>query len=80
MDKAHWWDNLSIRIIKICSKSLIFPLKLIFNSVLHKGVFSEEWKKSNVVPLHGKDSKNLNKNYRPISLTPTIVKVSERLV
>ena len=48
--------------------------------MLHKGVFSEEWKKSNVVPLHGKDSKNLNKNYRPISLTPTIVKVSERLV
>ena len=48
--------------------------------MLHKGVFTKDWKKSNVVPFHGKDSKNLIKNYRPISLTPTIMKVSERLV
>ena len=72
-DKARGWNNLSIIMIKICSKkSLTLSLKLIFNSMFHEGVFSEDWKKSNVVSVHKikKDSKNLIKNYRPISLLP----------
>ena len=36
--------------------------------------------KSNIVPCHKKDSKNLIKNYRPISLLPIFSKVFERLI
>lgn len=50
------WDKLSIMIIiiiiKICSKSLNLPLKLMFHSMLGKGVFSENWEKNKVVPIH----------------------------
>ena len=35
---------------------------------------------SNVVPCHKKDSKNLIKNYRPISLHPIFSKTFERLI
>ena len=35
--------------------------------------------KSNIVPTHKKKSKNLIKNYRPISLLPIFSKILERL-
>ena len=79
VDKAHGWDQLSIRMIKTCGDSIIFPLKLIFKSIITEGVFPDGWKKSNVVSTRKKESKNLIKNYRPISLLPIFSKVFERL-
>ena len=38
-DKAHGWDQLSIRMIKACGNSISFPLKLIFKSMINEGVF-----------------------------------------
>ena len=78
--KAHGWDNISIRMIKLWGKAIAIPLKLIFRSMLEEGVFPDDWKKSNVVPIHKRDSKNLIKNYRPISLLPIFSKVFERLI
>ena len=80
VDKAHGWDQLSIRMIKICGDAIIFPLKLIFKSMINEGLFPDHWKKSNVVPIQKKESKNLIKNYRPISLFLIFSKVFERLV
>ena len=34
VNKAHDWGNVSIRMIKACSKSLILPLKLTFKGVV----------------------------------------------
>ena len=66
--------------IKLCGKTTAIPLKVIFRSMLEGGVFPDDWKKSNVVPIHKKDSKNLIKNYRPINLLPVFSKVLERLI
>ena len=38
-NKAHGCDNISIKMIKICSQSLILPLKIIFEHSLKKGKF-----------------------------------------
>ena len=35
---------------------------------------------SNVCPIHKKDSKNLKKNYRPISLLPILGKLFEKII
>ena len=43
-------------------------------------MFPDDWEKSNVVPTHKRDSKNLIKNYRPISLLPIFSKIFERLI
>ena len=79
--KAPGWEDISIRMIRmICSKSIAFPLKLLFQSSLEKGIFPGDWEKSNIVPLHKKEDKNLIKNYRPISLLPMFSKIYGRLI
>ena len=79
-NKAHGWDDISIRMIQLCGKSIALPLKLFFKTILEEGTFPEHWKNSNVVPIHNKESKNLIKNYRPISLLPIFSKILERLI
>ena len=74
VDKAYGSDHLSIRMIKTCENSVTFPLKLIFKSVINEVVFPKDWRKSNAVPTDEKESKNLIKNYRPITLLPYLGK------
>ena len=38
-DKAHGQDNISIRMIKICDKSICKPLRKIFNKCLRTDTF-----------------------------------------
>ena len=52
----------------------------VFKSMINEGVFPDDWKKSNVVPINKKESKNLIKNYRTVSLLPIFRKTFERLV
>ena len=78
--KSHGFDNISIKMIKICSESVTIPLKIIFEESLKKGIFPEIWKKANVVPIHKKEDKTLIKNYRPISLLPIFGKIFERVI
>ena len=67
-NKSHGWDNISIRMIKLCGKSIVYPLNLVFEVSLQCGEFPDYWKKANVVPVHKKENKNLVKNYGTISL------------
>ena len=52
------------------------PSQILFLSFLEEGLYQDDWKKSNVVPIHKRESKNLIKNYRPISLLPVFNKES----
>ena len=79
-DKAHGWDNIYIRMIQLCGKKIVLPLQLLFKSMLEEDIFPEDWKKNNVVPAHKKESKNLIKKYRPISLLHIFSKIFERLI
>ena len=78
--KAHGCDNISIKIIKICSESLTVPLRIIFEQSLKEGRFLEIWTKANIVPVHKKEDKNLLKNYRPVSLLSIFSKIFERVI
>ena len=53
--KPHGCDNISIKMIKICSESVTIPLKIIFEESLKKRIFPKIWKKDNIVPIHKKD-------------------------
>ena len=66
--------------VHACGKSIELPLKLLFKIILEEGTFPEDWKKSHVVPINKKESKNLIKNYPPISLLPIFSKIIERLI
>lgn len=80
INKAHGWDNLSIRMIKMCDDVLVKPLMIIFETALLTGNYPEQWKKAHVVPVHKKDNKNLLNNYRPISLLPICGKIFEKCI
>ena len=79
-NKSHGWDNISIKMIKMCGESLALPLKMIFEVALNDGVFPDDWKKGNIVPVHKKDLKTMLINYRPISLLPIFAKIFEKII
>ena len=56
--------------IKICDSALAKPLSIIFNNCIKTGIFPYTWKKSNVIPVHKKNDKQLINNYRSVSLLP----------
>ena len=66
--------------IQLHGKAIVEPLGVLFLSFLEEGVYPDDWKKSNIVPIHKKERKNLIKNYRPISLLPVFSKVFERII
>ena len=77
--KVHGHDDISIRMIKICDKSLLKPLVLLFQNSVKLSYFPVIWKRSNIIPVHKKDDKQLVKNYHPISLLPIFGKIFEKI-
>ena len=75
-NKAHGHDIISIRTLKMSGKAITEPLFKIFKDCLKRGIFPDDWKKGNVVPIFKKDDKQNIKNYRPVSLLPTVARFS----
>ena len=44
-NKAHCWDELPIRLIKLCDNTVVLPLCLIFERCLTTGTYPQFWKK-----------------------------------
>ena len=44
------------------------------------GIFPDIWKKANVLPVHKKESRQIKKNYRPISLLRICGKIFEKVI
>ena len=78
--KAHGHDDISIRMIKICDKSLLKPLTILFQNSTKSSCYPVIWKRSNIIPVHKKNDKQLVKNYRPISPLPIFGKIFEKII
>ena len=66
---------ISIPMLKICGKSVVKPVLIIYKKCLEKGCFPNKWKKANVILVH-----TTMTNYRPISLLSICGKFLERLL
>ena len=66
--------------IKICDKSLLEPFILLFQNSTKLSYFPDIWNRSNIIPVHKKNDKQLLKNYRPISLLPIFGKIFEKII
>jgi hypothetical protein len=73
-------DNISPRLLKTCAQDLAHIFKVIFNQSLHNCKVPELWKTSIIVPVPKKQTAHELNDYRPVALTPTIMKCMERLV
>ena len=80
VNKAHGCDDISIRMIKICDKSLLKPLILLFKNSIKYSCYPDIWKRSNIIPVHKKNDKRLVDSYRPISLLPIFGKIFEKIM
>ena len=79
-DKVHGCDNILTRMLKICNDSIVLPLRHILTKCLEFQMFSTLWKRANVLPIHKKQSRQLIKTYRLISILPICGKIFEKLI
>ena len=49
--EVHGHDGISIRMIKICTKSLLQPLILLFHNSIKSSCYPDIWKRSNIIPV-----------------------------
>ena len=69
---------MSIPMLKICDTAIAEPLKLSYEKCLDTGRYPHLWKKAIIVPAHKTNSRQILKNYRPISLIPICGKIFEK--
>ena len=55
-------------------------LSVLFRGLIRNGSFPACWRTANVVPVVKGQVSSRSENYRPISLTPVLSKVFERLI
>ena len=51
VNKAHGYDGISIKMLKLSSPSIINPLFIIFQKYLKSGIFPDDWRKGSIVPV-----------------------------
>ena len=49
--KAHGHDGISIRMLKLCNLAITKPMSIIYKNCLQGGVFPDNWKKGNIIPV-----------------------------
>ena len=74
------WDDTRANVIKGIKSTIVTPLTHVCNISLRSGIFPEELKKANVVPIFKSGDDGMFCNYRPVSVLPVFSKVIERLM
>ena len=57
VQKVYEYD-MSIRMIKICGKSLVKPLIMLFQNSVRSSYYPDIWKKSNIIKLYARKMVN----------------------
>ena len=78
--KATGVDAIPPKIIKAAMPSLTFPICNIANTMLSKETFPSQLKMAQVTPIFKIDDPFIPKNYRPVSILPTLSNIYERLL
>ena len=77
---ASGWDDISTKFLKLSLEYIITPLTHLCNRSLQEGVFPEQLKIANVIPLYKSEDPMKFNNYRPVSLLCILSKVFEKIM
>ena len=81
VNKAVGPDNVPAWVLRDNASTLAAPLTALFNTSLRYGVIPALWKTAHVIPLPKKQHpRSIEKDIRPISLTPIVSKIFESIV
>ena len=47
---SHLYDDISINMLKMYDSPIVKPLESLFKNCIRQGIFSDNWKKSNICP------------------------------
>lgn len=78
--KAAGPDGITGKVLKGCADQLARVFTKIFNKSLHQSIVPPCLKSSTIVPLPKKSTISSLNDYRPVALTPIIMKCFEKLV
>ena len=79
INNAHGHDDISIRMVKICNKSLLKPLIDFLGTRLNHAVTLIYGKKSNIIPVHKKMKNNWWKTTNQFLFYLSLVNYSKKL-
>ena len=79
VNKAAGIENISGRFLKDSADILAIPVTQICDLSIKLSHFPHDCKLAKLKPLYKKRSKTDPKNYRPISLLPTVSKIIEKI-
>ena len=51
---SHLYDDISINMLKMYDTPIVKPLESLFKNCIRQGIFPDNWKKSNICPIHKK--------------------------
>lgn len=73
-------DGINTKVLKTLSDLLAGPLAHIINNCLITGIWPDDLKMAEVIPIHKSKEKYKPCNYRPISLISNLAKVMEKIL
>ena len=79
-DSSAGHDDIKPNIIKHVKNTIKKPLAHISNLSFNTGIFPDELKKANVIPIYSAKNEMEFSNYRPVSVLPVFSKLLERLM
>ena len=74
------YDSINNILLKQLNPVICRPLNKIFNKSLVEGIFPQEMKLAEIVPIYKSKDRLVCTNYRPVSLLPVVSKVLEKVV
>ena len=65
------------KVLKITANIIAPSLTCIFNISIESGIYVDDWKLANIIPIYKSEDRKKCENYQPISILPVISKVFE---
>ena len=78
--KAAGLDKIPCKLLKVAADIIAPSLTKRYQRSIIYGIFPSEWKLARLTPVFKKGKMNNPCNYRPISVSPTVAKIFEKIV